>query len=354
MQSVRDTRVFNRSERLIEGWYWALPSKALKKGEVKPLNLCGRELVLFRGDDGQVACLDAYCPHMGAHLAEGWVEGDALRCFFHAWKFDRSGTCVDIPCRAKPVQAGVKRWPTAEKYGLIWVWTGETARQPVPFVPELEHAEVDAKLGNRFEKGCHPNVVMINAIDAQHFNSVHNLPVHLVMEPRVMHENAIQFSNTTRVPSGSALTRFIGRFYAGPLTYSMCYWFGATGSVTLGPDFLHFHIIFALRPTQDGKTEGQTILVTKKRSGFWGRAVNRVLLALTKVVGDYFAKGDTLVFQTIKFSLDTPIREDLAIVRFIQHAERQRSITYATWTDGSAELPVLDVLPPFEVVGGDS
>lgn len=339
MHAVRDTLTFNRADRLVEGWYWALRSSELGRGQVRKLNLAGRELVLYRGQDGAVRCLDAYCPHMGAHLGEGSVDGDGLRCFFHHWKFDGSGACVDIPCRDKPVRAEVAAWPTGEKYGLIWVWTGREARQPLPFVPELEHEAVDASLGNTFVKDCHPGVVMINAIDAQHFNSVHALPVHLVMEPRELCENAMQFSNTTRVPTTRALTRFIGRFYAGALTYSMCYWYGATGSVTLGPDFWHFHIIFALRPTADGKTEGQTILVTKRRDGALGWLTNRVVLFLTQIVGNYFAKGDTKVFRSIKFELRTPIREDLAIIRFIQHVERQRAIAFGTWAPSA--LPVI-------------
>lgn len=354
MQAVRNTQTFNRADRLVEGWYWALRSSELPRGKVRSLSLAGRELVLFRGEDGQVRCLDAYCPHMGAHLGEGSVDGNGLRCFFHHWKFDGAGSCVDIPCRDKPVHASVTSWPTGEKYGLVWVWTGTTARQPLPYVPELEHEEVDATLGNTFVKDCHPSVVMINAIDAQHFNSVHALPVHLLMEPRVVNDNAIQFSNTTRVPSARPLTRFIGRFYAGPLTYSMCYWYGATGSVTLGPDFWHFHIIFALRPTADGRTEGQTILVTKRRRGVVGWLVNRVVLALTEVVGNYFAKGDTKVFKTIKFDLKTPIREDQAIIRFIQHVERQRAVGFASWAPSA--LPIIadeaaDGDSPLKIVG---
>jgi len=339
MQPVRNTQTFNRADRLVEGWYWALRSDELRRGEVKPVKLAGRELVIFRGEDGVPVCLDAYCPHMGAHLAEGKVDGNGLRCFFHHWKFSAGGECVDVPCRDKPVNAAVTAWPVGEKYGLLWVWTGASARRPLPFIPELESSDVDASLGNNFVKACHPSVVMINAIDAQHFNSVHALPVHLVMEPRVINESAIQFSNTTKMPTGSVLTRFFGHFYAGALTYSMCYWYGATGSVTLGPDFLHFHIIFALRPTADGKTEGQTILVTKKRTGVLGWFFNRAVLALTKIVGNYFAKGDTKVFETIKFDLQTPLREDLAIIRFIQHVERQPAISPGAWT--ASRLPIV-------------
>ena len=70
--------------------------------------------------------------------------------------------------------------------------------------------------------------------------------------------------------------------------------------------------MFALRMLPGGKTEGQTILITKKRDGVGGRAFNRAVLAATKVVGDYFAKGDTQVFQTMQFDFKTPTKADHA------------------------------------------
>ena len=62
---------------------------------------------------------------------------------------------------------------TIEKYNLIWIWTGEGEPAPFPEVPDLESQEVEVMAGRPFVKNCHPNVMMINAIDAQHFNTVH-------------------------------------------------------------------------------------------------------------------------------------------------------------------------------------
>src|SRR5205085_8813993 len=139
-----------------------------------------------------------------------------------------------------------------------------------------------------------------NAIDAQHFNSVHNLPVDLNLEPKIINDNCIQFTNTTKLPQTSRLTRFLSRFYKDALTYALCYFFASTGTVTIGPDFLHFHIMFALRPTKDGRSEGQTVLITRKRRGIFGKLWSLIVLLLTRLVGAYFAKGDTLIFKTIK------------------------------------------------------
>ena len=72
-RSVRNTKVFNQSDRFVEGWHWLLPSRELQRSQVKAVRLLGRELVVYRSDAGQVYAADAYCPHMGAHLAEGRV-----------------------------------------------------------------------------------------------------------------------------------------------------------------------------------------------------------------------------------------------------------------------------------------
>ena len=343
MASVRNTSIFNRSDRFVEGWYWALRSADVPRGTIKAVRLQGRDIVLYRGESGRVIAMDAHCPHMGAHFAQGRVDGDSIRCFFHDWKFGADGTCSHVPCLKNPPRARVRTWPAAERYGLVWVWTGDEPTRPVPFVPEIGEDDCDAILGGTFVKKCHPNVMMINAIDEHHFNSVHDLPVDLYMRSHVVHDNLVTFSNTTKLPPTNPLTRVVGQFYAGPLTYSMAYWFGSTGTVTVGPDFFHFHIMFALRMRDGGGTEGQTILITKKRHGLAGQAVSRPALAASKAVGDYFAKGDTMVFETIKFDLQTPTKADHAIVEFIQHVEGQRAVEWGTWSNVPATRVSLQV-----------
>ncbi len=327
--TLTNTQIFNNAEKIIEGWYWAMPSRWLKGKGTRAFNFFGRELVLYRSEAGRVHALDAYCPHMGAHLAEGKVEGEAIRCLFHYWKYNADGRCIEIPCQDNcSFVPQIQTWPVEEAYGLIWIWAGRAPARPLPFVPELENDECDHLLANRFVKACHPNVMMINAIDAQHFNSVHHLPVELNLEPTILSNHCIKFMNTTEMPQARWWMRLLRRFYRQRLTYDLCYFFASTGTVTVGPDFLHFHIMFALRPTKDGRSEGQTVLLTKKRRGLLGKLFSFALLMLTRVVGAYFAKGDTLIFKTIQFNLRAPIKADAAIIQFIQHAEGQQTIDW--------------------------
>lgn len=325
--------IFNRTDVVAEGWYWLLASRDLKRGQVKAVNLLGHELAVFRGKDGMAAALDAYCPHMGAHLAEGRVEGNELRCFFHNWRFNAMGQCTDIPCLAAKLQKRVQTtaWQLEERNGIIWLWLGsEAASEPVPEAPELAGTQYDFSIGNRFIKHCHPNVVMVNAIDEQHFHTVHNLPGSILsMQPLPRNKGQIEFHNSGTVPKDKPLGRFIARFYKNALTYNLSYWSGTVGTVTLGPDFLHLYLMFALRLTPDGKTEGRTIAFTKQRKGIIGWLFNRMILMLTHGAGYYFAVGDTRIFQTIRFDLKTPIAADRAVLAFIQHLDQQKPYVLA-------------------------
>ncbi len=50
------------------GWYRLLDSRALQPGELRYFECLGRQLVLWRSDDGIPNAMHAFCPHMGANL----------------------------------------------------------------------------------------------------------------------------------------------------------------------------------------------------------------------------------------------------------------------------------------------
>ncbi len=46
--------------------------------------------------DGKLTALDNLCPHRGGPLSEGWIEGNAVVCPWHAWAFDAgTGDCAE-------------------------------------------------------------------------------------------------------------------------------------------------------------------------------------------------------------------------------------------------------------------
>lgn len=47
---------------------------------------------------GEYTAVSDTCPHMGASLASGYVEGNAVMCPWHAWRFCvKEGTWLDAP-----------------------------------------------------------------------------------------------------------------------------------------------------------------------------------------------------------------------------------------------------------------
>lgn len=109
------------------------------------------------------------------------------------------------------------------------------------------------------------------------------------------------------------------------------------GFVTFGPDRLPLHLMFALRRSDDGRTIGQAVTFTRKRSGVFGWLSSFVVLRLTALAARYFALGDTRIFNTIRFRLGTPIAADRAVLAFIEHLERQ---PLAEWSEPAAVSPV--------------
>ena len=52
------------------------------------------EIALYHTPEGFYA-LENFCPHRGAALADGDLEGCIVACSLHGWQFDvRSGACV--------------------------------------------------------------------------------------------------------------------------------------------------------------------------------------------------------------------------------------------------------------------
>ena len=97
-QPFREQPIFNNWDVVTKGWYLVCRSREIKRGKLKSFDLCGQRVVIFRGEDGEVRCLDAFCSHMGADLGIGRVIDNSVQCFFHHWRYDGEGTCVEIPC----------------------------------------------------------------------------------------------------------------------------------------------------------------------------------------------------------------------------------------------------------------
>lgn len=163
------------------GWYPALLSAELAIGEVRPLRYFGTDLVIWRGEDGQVRMLDAYCRHLGAHMGHGGkVNGNNIECPFHAWQYNGEGVVEHIPY-SRTIPPQVKRpcptqWPVTEANRWIWFWYHPEGIAPlweVEHVPEAtDPAWTDYDV---FEWNVWGNLQNMaeNGVDAAHFKYIH-------------------------------------------------------------------------------------------------------------------------------------------------------------------------------------
>jgi 3-phenylpropionate/trans-cinnamate dioxygenase ferredoxin subunit len=74
-------------------WIDALGADELAAGGRRLLWREGREVVLFRVADRHYA-LDDRCPHAGASLCSGKLEGSSLTCRAHGRRFDLASGCL--------------------------------------------------------------------------------------------------------------------------------------------------------------------------------------------------------------------------------------------------------------------
>lgn len=163
---------------LPDGWFQVAYADELAPGELRRLRYFGRELVLFRGESGRAALLDAHCPHLGAHLGVGGaVVGERLRCPFHAWEFDGEGRCVRVPYAKKiPPKARLHAWPLLERNGMVYTHFHKQGAAPSWEPPEVpEHGSPEWTDYWRREwvvESCAQEMAE-NSVDPAHFRYVH-------------------------------------------------------------------------------------------------------------------------------------------------------------------------------------
>jgi 5,5'-dehydrodivanillate O-demethylase oxygenase subunit len=117
-------------------------SDDLPRGRAAPIRIMGEDYTLYRGMSGKARIMAYRCPHRGAQLHLGWVEGDDLRCVYHGWKYNCSGQCVEAPAELPGFEKKIKVpvFPTEEAFGLIYGYFG--AGEPPAFPPYPEsHGE---------------------------------------------------------------------------------------------------------------------------------------------------------------------------------------------------------------------
>ncbi len=160
-------------------WYIVLMSSELKEGKPLGVTRLGEKLVFWR-DKNKVNCIKDKCAHRGASLCNGKVVNGEIECPFHAFKFDGSGKCIEIPANGKntlvPPYFKTNYYLTKEEYGFIWIFYGdkEKASDKLPYFEGLEEFTYHT-FKNHWNS--HYSRVIENQLDVVHVPFVHKTTI---------------------------------------------------------------------------------------------------------------------------------------------------------------------------------
>lgn len=255
--------------RYPRGWFPVGLSTEIPAGEIKSVHYLGRQMIVYRGEDGVAHISDAYCPHLGADLGVGGkVEGDCVRCPFHAWKFGPDGACVEVPYAKRiPPRARIGAHPTDEANGFIFVWNDPDGGAPdyqIPRLPEWDDPTWNRWTPQRLEIKTHPREIVENVADKAHFAPIHGTHIDVFANEYNGYE-AVQVIEGVAYPRGGGKDYFKSRTtYYGP-SFQISAMDGYLQNkivnchTPIGPNSLHlwFGVMLQVKPGGDKKQTEQ-------------------------------------------------------------------------------------------------
>lgn len=331
-QPLKKEKVFNRPDLITESWYPVCKSSKLKKEMARSFHILRQRFVLYRGESGDVFALDSFCPHMGADLGNGEVIGDKLRCYFHHYTLDKNGKCSHLPEEKK-----LMSYPTQEKYGLIWIYSGENPEHDVPLPPGLEGQEVESWHIRTGKLYAHHHVMMAGAIDLQHFKSVHNLDIKFDYDVIEKSEHSYCWSLKGKIPRSSLILKFGSWLTGGVFKYQALFAGGTITSLTYGND-LYFrgsgfklptiNLLWGATPLIDGVSSVDIICVVPKYRGLLAPFKRGLTYLFSFIVLALLKDDDIKAFPHMRFQLDNPSAKDKSILDLV---ERLNKLPVSSW-----------------------
>jgi 5,5'-dehydrodivanillate O-demethylase len=199
-------------------WQPVCCSYELSAGQALPTRIMGEDFTLFRGDSGTPYLIGPRCAHRGTQLSVGWVEGERIRCFYHGWKYDGSGQCVEQPAEAQSFAEKVRipAYPVKEYLGLIFAYLGQGVPPPLPRYPLFEQPDISLDVAG-LRRICNYFNNIDNSLDNAHVRFVHRRHRDVADDQVVVGDPTISVEESdwgikryVKYPDGKDLTFFFG------------------------------------------------------------------------------------------------------------------------------------------------
>ncbi len=335
-QPLVTMRAFNRADVLTEGWYPALSAARLAAGSVRSVVIGPQRLAVWRSGEGTLACVDAFCPHMGADLANGRVRGELLECYFHQWRWRGDGTLAGTRDGACPA-VRTRAWPVVERYGWIWVYAGDHPNHPVPDPPGDAGPMVAWHLGSPVLY-AHHHVMMVGGIDLQHFGSVHGLDIAFEVEVDDATASVSDWTLGGEIPPGGWRARLGRWLLGGRLAYRARFAGGSVVTLAYGPGLRWFgrgppvpplYILWGCVPLPSGVSRVEIFLLAPRGSGWRGWLGAQVRLLATAVLLTVLRDDDVRAFPNMRFELGRLLPADAAVTRLVRFLD---GLPLSAWT----------------------
>ena len=132
-------RIEDRVNQGLRGqWYPVAKSVQIKSTRPYGTTLLDERIVLWRDTDGQVKCIEDYCPHRGAPLSYGEIHEGNIGCRYHGVVVDGTGTVQRVPAMPDCAMEGRKAlrdFPVIEHSDAVFVYVPSVERPEPPDLP---------------------------------------------------------------------------------------------------------------------------------------------------------------------------------------------------------------------------
>lgn len=161
---------------LLNAWYAAGWNHTLEDAPLAR-TIHDQPIVIYRGEDGAPIALADRCPHRFAPLSRGRIKGDRIACGYHGLEFDSTGKCVRNPHGKGTIPAalGVRSYPVAERYGMIWIWMGAAENADEALIAALPGLEDNGLswIHGQLHVAANYQLVIDNLLDLSHVEFMH-------------------------------------------------------------------------------------------------------------------------------------------------------------------------------------
>jgi vanillate O-demethylase monooxygenase subunit len=139
--------------------------------------ILGEPIVFYRTETGDPVAMYGLCPHRLFPLVQSALKGDSIQCGYHGFTFDCTGACVNVPSQSQvPKSFRTRVYPTVEKGGFIWIWTGDPAgadRTMIPDPPGVFKEGWETTLGRVNTYPSRYQLLIDNLLDLTHLGFIH-------------------------------------------------------------------------------------------------------------------------------------------------------------------------------------